>query len=151
MGRPPPEDVLAVQGKGNAQLVIFVVGERHGSESGQTSTRLAALCGVDQALFMDSVLWLNLWDVPGTRAERYVRLVEEGARHNDAIILLGKDVQHAFGLDLEPLGEVIRAAGLGPTVVAVPHTSGRNLWWNDPDHRAEGERLLRRIWGSHAR
>lgn len=77
--------------------MIYIVGERLGR--GGTRSHLAALTGVTVAELMDAVVWINLWEYDGTRADRYVRMVEEVARPEDAIILLGRRVARAFGLD----------------------------------------------------
>lgn len=130
--------------------MIWVIGERHGAARGATNERLAQLIGVSADQLMDAVLWLNLWEYPGTRAERYVRLVEEAADDRDAIVLLGRRVQHAFGLDhAAPFSTVTRNAGRGPVIISIPHPSGLNRWWNDPDHQDDAAIALRAVWGSH--
>ena len=135
--------------------MIWVIGERTGRVSDDivgglsSSERLAQIVGVGHMEFLDAVLWLNLWDGPtGTRVERYVRLVEGAADFSDSIWLLGQQVLAAWRLDLQPLQTIMRNGGAGPEIVAVPHTSGRNLWWNDPDHQEDAAIVLRRIWGS---
>lgn len=128
--------------------MIYVVGESLGS--GGTRRRLAALFEVPEAEMMDAVLWLNLWEYPGARPERYVRLVEESADPTDAIILLGRRVQRAFGLEQqEPLTTIVR--GSGTTILCLPHPSGLNRWWNDPAHVVEATTALRALWGAHSR
>jgi hypothetical protein len=128
--------------------VIYVVGEKQGS--GATRRRLAALLGVPVETMMDAVVWINLWEYPGTRAERYVRLIEEGAEPRDAVILLGRRVTKAFGLgSLRALGTVSRNAGRGPIIIALPHPSGLNRWWNDPDRLDDAGIALRALWGTH--
>jgi uracil-DNA glycosylase len=56
-------------------------------------------------------------------------------------ILLGKRVAEAFSVKLE----ILRWADVddrGTMIAIVPHPSGRNLWWNDPEHRAAARRFL---------
>jgi len=128
--------------------MIYVVGEKQGT--GGTRRRLAALLGVSVDEMMDAVVWINLWEYPGTRPERYVELIEDGARPRDAIILLGRRVARAFRLgDLRALGTVSRNAGHGPVIIALPHPSGLNRWWNDPDRLDDALIALRALWGTH--
>lgn len=130
--------------------MIYVVGESLGS--GGTRRRLASLIGVSRDELMDAVLWLNLWEYPGTRVERYVRLVEESAEPGDAIVLLGRKVSSAFGLDdVPPLGRVVRGSGAGPVLLCLPHPSGLNRWWNDPGNVESAETSLRELWGTYRR
>jgi hypothetical protein len=137
--------------------VIWVVGEERGRSDGQpgpgdSSARLASLCGVTQEQFLKAVAWINLFDHPGTDPVRYVRMVEKAAEPFDAIVMLGKRVQAAFLLDhLNPLESVERNGGIGPMLLALPHPSGRNRWYNDPDHVADASIVMRRVWGSRSR
>lgn len=133
--------------------MIWVIGESMslGGSHYDTQDRLADLLGVTRDAMLASVLWLNLFEYPGTNPKRYVRLIEEGAHPVDAVILLGRRVQRAFGLDIQPLSIVRRNGGRGPTLIAVPHTSSLNRWWNDPDHVEDASIALRAIWGGHSR
>lgn len=125
--------------------MIYVVGESLGR--GGTRAHLARLVGLSESEMMTSLVWLNLWDHPGTDPRRYVALVETAAAPGDAVLLLGRRVVRAFGLeDLRPLGSVSRSAGIGPIIVAVPHPSGRNRWYNDPANAADAEDVLRSVW-----
>ena len=129
--------------------MIYVVGESLGS--GGTRRRLASMFEVPEDEMMDAVVWLNLYEYPGTRPERYVRLVEESAATEDAIVLLGRRVQRSFGLDgQDALTEIVRSGG-GPVILCLPHPSGLNRWWNDPAHVVAATEALRRIWGAHSR
>jgi len=124
--------------------MIWVVGEKQGA--GGTRRRLAELLGVDVPDLMAEVLWLNLWEYPGTKTERYVQLVEEATQPGDVVWLLGRRVQRAFGLPQEPaLTTIERSAG--STMLCLPHPSGLNRWWNDPDHVDDATIVLRALWG----
>jgi len=93
-----------------------------------------------------------------------------GWSDGDQIVLLGAHVRDAFGLDGKPLtslevpltsghqAEVPSGSGplgvseggrLGtaPTAVVhlVPHPSGRNRWWNEPENRERASRLLKKV------
>lgn len=129
-------------------MSIYVVGESLGR--GGTRAHLARLLGLDESEMMASVVWLNLWEYPGVDVSRYVDLVERSAEPGDAVLLLGRRVARAFGLgDIEPLGMVWRNGGIGPCIVAVPHPSGRNRWWNDSERADDAEMTLRSVWRVH--
>lgn len=128
--------------------MIVVVGERQGR--GGTRRHLAALLGVDVATMLSEVCWINLWEIEGTRPERYVAIIESATLRDDAVLLLGRRVQNAFGLGaMRPLESVYRDAGAGTRLVAVPHPSGRNRWWNDREHEAEAHAVLGAVWGAY--
>jgi hypothetical protein len=79
---------------------------------------------------------------PVWRARECVPNVVE-ALHPRPMLLMGRGVAAAFGLGaLRPL-ELVRVTlprrdqgQVLARVAIVPHTSGRNLWYNDPAHRA---------------
>ncbi len=127
--------------------MIVVVGIAPGR--GGTIRHLAGLLGLEPNALTSNICWVNLWPHGETGSDEslYVRLVEQGTRPGDLIVLLGREVAAAFALaHLEPLGTVERNAGAGPTILALPHPSGRNLWWNDPDHVAAATETLQRHW-----
>lgn len=83
--------------------------------------------------FGDGVRRVNLcekaWSDPRGREAAAVLLRE----HPDAIlVLLGRKVAKSFGLDDVPAFGSKRLIG-GPACVALPHPSGRNTVWNEPD------------------
>lgn len=58
------------------------------------------------------------------------------------LILLGRDVAQAFGMrDAEPL------QWTSDKIALMPHPSGRNLWFNDPAHRAAAEIFMQEAYG----
>lgn len=66
------------------------------------------------------------------------------------VVLLGKEVQRAFGvLTKAAVGEDRRVVRLLPraeaTFYAIPHPSGRNQWYNDPENRERVVCLLARL------
>lgn len=131
-------------------MSIYVVGESLGR--GGTRAHLARLLGLEEAEMMAAVVWINLWEYPGTDVRRYVDVVERVAEPGDAILLLGRRVARAFRLEtLPPLGTLARSAGIGPVLVAVPHPSGRNRWYNDPDHAEDASAVLRAVWRRYGR
>lgn len=66
------------------------------------------------------------------------------------VILLGRDVQNAFGMhDIAPMHERSVIVRLVPrietTFYCIPHPSGRNQWYNDPANRGSVIELIRRL------
>lgn len=130
--------------------MIVVVGESPGR--GRSRTHLARMLDLSEEVMMTDVVWINIWDQPYSNERRYVEAIERMAEPGDAVLLLGRRVQRAFGLiHLAPLDTIARSGGLGPTFVAVPHPSGRNRWYNDPDHEEDARIVLRAIWRRHHR
>jgi uracil-DNA glycosylase len=82
------------------------------------------------------------------RAEGELRYLAAG----DRLLLLGKGVQKAFGVSGDPCTSTeIRLRGRGQaapaslTAYLLPHPSGVNLWWNDPENREAASRFFREI------
>jgi len=85
------------------------------------------------------------WEKSSARLQADKLLVKYG---NASIwILLGRRVADAFGHSL-PFFEVQRSQGLTMKArmvlrMALPHTSGRNRYWNDPKNIARAKRVLK--------
>lgn len=81
------------------------------------------------------------WSAPRAR-ERAAELLV-GDHPWTTIVLLGRNVASATatGLALEPFTSV--ALPDGRFVISIPHPSGRNLVWNDPDARARARAMVR--------
>lgn len=130
--------------------MIIVVGESPGSGVGRsTSDNLARLMGVSTDVLHETVAWINLWPTGDLdlRPRKAIGFIEDSAHGGDAVILLGHRVAKAFGLEaLAPIGHVVRSGGSGAVIQLIPHTSGRNRWYNDGDHIAEAEAILHAIW-----
>jgi hypothetical protein len=79
-----------------------------------------------------------------TRREA-ARRIEESATPGDAIVMLGLAAQKAFGFgrDLTPFSRAINSMGV--TLIAFPHPSGRNRYWNDPGAETEASVHLQAI------
>ena len=131
--------------------MIYVIGESLGGGIGYTSShRMADLLGVERATFMRNVVWINLYDQPGCEPGAYIDMIDRASTPDDAIVLLGKKVAKEYGVDtLGPLASVRRHGGMGSTVVAFPHPSGLNRWWNRTDHVTMATETLQRIWKEH--
>jgi len=54
------------------------------------------------------------------------------------VVLVGRNVASAFGLDL-PFHCWSEETAPWARIAVVPHTSGRNFWYNDPRNRIEAE------------
>lgn len=127
--------------------MIVIVGVAPGR--GGTIRHLSRLLSVSPEVVTTSVAWVNLWPhgQTGSNPEHYVALVEQGTLPGDLIVLLGREVVDAFGLaDLHPLETVVRNAGAGPTLLAFPHPSGLNRWWNDPVNASSAQATLETLW-----
>lgn len=56
------------------------------------------------------------------------------------VVFLGKAVAAAFGVRANSLRWVEHR---GMTVAVLPHPSGVNTWWNNPDNRAAASAFMR--------
>lgn len=61
------------------------------------------------------------------------------------IALFGKEVHRAFGFKIEGV-DLTQIDAMGCTWWCVPHPSGRNLWYNVPENRAEVGRLMLELY-----
>lgn len=83
------------------------------------------------------------WDAARAR-ERAVELRPSLAGRS--VVLLGREVAKAFGvLDVRSFLS-LRDDALDSTFYLLPHPSGRNLLYNDPDVRLEAGRVLARLY-----
>lgn len=115
--------------------------------AGRAGQKLADLHGVPHAEFMATRRVINLLDkwpgkagkgdaFPLAEAKRRTALFD--LRQWDRVLFLGKNVARAFSfrvpfLEWRPLG--------GALCAVVPHTSGVNRWWNDPQNEAAARRF----------
>lgn len=131
--------------------MIYVIGESLGGGQGYTSShRMSDLLHVSHEAFMREVVWINLYDQPNTDPGKYVEMVDRASTPEDAIVLLGRRVAKEYGMEmLGPLSVARRHGGMGSTVVAFPHPSGLNRWWNRKDHVQMATETLQRIWREH--
>lgn len=118
--------------------------------SGRSGRRLAALCGVEEADFLEAFDRVNLIPTfPGKAGKGDAFCIEEArrsaliVRHMQPrqVILLGDNVRRAFDVvDGAPLFRWFR---LGPHRAAIaPHPSGVSRWWNEQ----ENEIRARNFW-----
>lgn len=129
--------------------MIFVVGESPGGDRDVSSTdmRLASILDISPDELIEQTAWVNLWPHVGSDPKLYVAMVERAAMPGDLVVLLGRHVASEFLLDLvPPLGTVVRNAGDGPTIMCLPHPSGRNRWWNDPKNEERAAYELQPLW-----
>lgn len=101
------------------------------------------------------------WTMPEARRRAALLTAPEPSRPWDAVVMLGAKVARAFG-HAGGFFEVTRpreAPGLQgkpePTLVSLPHPSGRNPMWNDPAARHRARAILRELapgvpWGEVA-
>lgn len=60
------------------------------------------------------------------------------------LLLLGVKVCNAFGIERPEWLEWYRSALWGP-MIAVPHPSGLNRWYNDPDNRTAATEVISQV------
>ena len=129
---------------------ILVVGEcapRGGdplSLDGMSGRRLAEL--LNGLTYETRNLCEREWDDVAARAE-WRRIRGEIAGKRVTVILLGRRVSRAAGLarmDLLTWGNMWadESDQYGVRVGLLPHPSGRNRWWNDPDNQEAARRFL---------
>ncbi len=68
---------------------------------------------------------------------------EEGLFENRSVVIVGSVPARALGLDDAPLFRWMTSTHWGVQYGVIPHTSGRNRIWNDPEIREQGEAFLR--------
>jgi hypothetical protein len=131
--------------------VIYVMGGSLASAQGHAaSSRLAQLIGIDEDAFIRGIVWISLFDHSGSDPAKYVEMVDRASTPADAILLVGRRVARVYGMEtLGPLAVVRRHGGMGSTVVAIPHPSSLNRWWNSRDHQLSAAHTLRQIWNEH--
>ena len=139
---------------------ILLVGQapnQHGDPrrplvGGRTGTKIQTLAGLDlreYARTFDLVNLLSGWEGKDgngdafdlARAKVATRALLR-SRTNRAIILVGRAVADAFGV---PGTRPYLAWFLheGRAMAILPHTSGVNRWWNDPENEKAAEIFLR--------
>jgi len=120
--------------------------------------RIREMCGRE-------LPWYNLYEREPPRWDRAeageiaTAWCQEHAQEKLTLLLLGQKVCDAFGIQnpewlrwyVRPrVGRLERAFDFVPWIpmVAVPHPSGLNRWYNDPVNQQATARLLRKIaWG----
>jgi len=105
--------------------------------------RLKRLCG-------EEVAWFNLYDTEPPRWDRQEAraIAEWWCRTNESfmrpLLLLGQKVCDAFGVS-DPEWLEWYASQLWRPMIAVPHPSGLNRWYNDSENAARAGDLLRKV------
>lgn len=117
------------------------------SAGGRLYQMLKEATGISRHRYLEVFDRINLcsgpWSLPAARetADAISR-----AAHT-TIVMLGKDVQRAFCMSLEPLESCVLD---GATFHALPHPSGLNPWYNQFDNRQRAKELLRRLYDAYA-
>ena len=121
---------------------------------GASGDRLRALMGLSDVDYHRYLSRANLcegkWELSRARGRAAVLAA---TRSEEVFVLLGSRVQLAFEGPLN-FSVTSVAGGRGKIVmVSLPHPSGRNLMWNDPETRARVPRILAQFapwvpWGS---
>lgn len=142
-------------------MKILIIGEAPGPAGagppldGAIGARIAEYAGVTVDEYRAMTYRANLlaawpgdaWPaaVAQASAEAMLHLMME-----QRTILLGQRVAVAFGLRLAPLMTWRPLVDDHPAygeVAILPHPSGLNRWWNDPENRAAARRFLRDAFG----
>jgi hypothetical protein len=118
---------------------------------GRGGARLAEYAGLSWAQYLTRTERHNLISRPvdawPTREARDAAQAVWPSLLGRRTILLGQNVARAFGVGEVPLRWRV-VDDHGTEVAIVPHPSGRNLWWNDPEHRSAARRFLRATFGT---
>src|SRR6185295_2769052 len=110
-----------------------------------SARRVAQLCGT-------RVTWFNLfereperWSEDEAREAAETWCLDNGKRpRRIPLLLLGTKVCNAFGIeDIEWLESY--ASQLWSPMIAFPHPSGLNRWWNEPENERRARRLARAV------
>lgn len=103
-----------------------------------SGARLTRLCG-------KKITWFNLfateperWSAKDAKASAEEWCEKYAKRHRVPLLLLGTKVCSAFGIE-DPEWLETYASQLWSPMIAFPHPSGLNRWWNDPENE-------RRAW-----
>ena len=118
--------------------------------SGRTGANLASLLGVPHRELLRLVDVVNLlprWPGKAGRGDRFPIAEARAAAAmllavapHDRIVAVGANVARALDID----GEGLRTVSNGRRAfLVVPHPSGLNRWFNEPENVAEASRALR--------
>lgn len=112
---------------------------------GASGARLARILDMLEAEYLRSFERANLctgaWSLRAAR--RSARQILDGP--NRRLVLLGRRVCQAFGLEFQPFATLTLAevgGGMRHDVVILPHPSGRCRIWNDPRSARKARRLV---------
>lgn len=90
----------------------------------------------------------DLFDLKSARVNALDILMGLEGRPSSYILLMGRKVQASFdlkGLEYLHRYRINRDAFRAHVVIAFPHPSGINTWWNDPDNVLQAEKLMRKV------
>jgi len=150
---PPPRggavvsEVLKMCG-GLDHLPAAVIGESPNGDPSQWSydngsaMRMKKVCGRELPWFNLFATEPEKWDRREARvvATRFCLELQEKEK-SWTLLLLGVKVCHAFGVERPEWLEWYRSMLWGP-MIAVPHPSGLNRWWNDGERTRTARQLL---------
>jgi len=122
---------------------------------GRVGRRLAELAGLSYAAYLEHFDRVNLlhvrqdtkekgfeFDLAAAREEAK-RLRQSGVLRDRPVVLLGHRVADAFGVRLTMKYFHGCPSGQGGMLWLMPHPSGLNRWYNDPDNVKEASGFLR--------
>lgn len=118
---------------------------------GRLGRKIADLCGItfdEYVELFDRINILDCW--PGKSGKGDVFPKAEAARQamrikiheRDCVVMLGQGVARSFGIK----AEFLRWTFLGSTrVLILPHPSGINRWYNDPQNTRKARKIMHRL------
>jgi uracil-DNA glycosylase len=142
-------------------LKPLIIGEAPGKSwdpnrplEGRTGARLAACAGISFEEFLTTFDRVNLLDEQPQdaaggmtfnmkQAARVARVMEQRFGIGQVVLLLGKRVASAFRLTSVAYFETFALNHARVTVV--PHPSGANRWWNDPENEKRMHDFMQRL------
>lgn len=116
--------------------------------TGRFMNRLLEVSGVSKLRYLRVFERVNLVpEFPGKNGKGDAFPMAEARRRaaemsvaGRTVVLCGRKVADSFGVGAPLLGRAERG---GAVFYVLPHPSGRNRWWNDPENRRRAGRLIR--------
>jgi hypothetical protein len=127
-----------------------------GSAGGRLYEMIHEATGLSRSQYVRSFDRINLVEGPWSPSKARSRVIDlRPSLAGRVVVMLGREVQLAFEV-VVPIMEEAQLFEVGPalargspggliTYYAIPHPSGRNPWYNDPQNRCRVVALLRRI------
>lgn len=129
---------------------------------GRVGKRLAALCGLTYEQYLERFDRVNLLHVRQDTTEKGFTFDHAAAGHEAhrlyvagivapgrIVLLLGWRVARAFSNGFSKLPYFVEHQHGGAAFYVLPHPSGVNRYWNDPENVARASEFMRRIVKEH--
>jgi hypothetical protein len=134
---------------------LLIIGEAPSNDGapleGQVGATIAEYAGISIEEYLARTERHNLFPQP-------ILIWHDGQARQNAIdiwpsligrttLLLGRNVTLAFGLHPPDLSLTWKHPNEDVEIAMLPHPSGRNRWWNDPENRSAARRFLHQTFG----